>query len=183
MNFVIAGSLHDECPVHVASNHQPSAVAHGIAPSNEDLDEVASISSCADLNSQCVFPNFALPRMDLCLEFQSTTTVHLISNFLQQILITGLQTWTDPSQPSDQFWHPSRSSSRIVHPSRRSGPILHPSRPSRSLVQILPSRALRHVKFSSSPQYHSNTSPMQRLFRPSISENASNADLCTSSST
>ena len=31
---------------------------------------------------------------------------------------------TDPSQPSDQFWHPSQSPSRFFHPSRR----LHPSR-------------------------------------------------------
>ena len=49
-----------------------------------------------------------------------------------------------------------------------------------SLFQMFPSRALRRVKLStnsfnslllrspaSSPQYHSNTSPMQRLFHPS----------------
>ena len=59
-----------------------------------------------------------------------------------------------------------------------------------------PSRALRRAKFSnksfdsfllrspaSSPRYQSNTSPMQRLLRPSISWNVSHAEICTSSST
>ena len=62
--------------VHVASNDPPSAVAYSIASSHEHLDEVASISSSADPNSQIVFPSVALPGLDLYLEFRSTTTVH-----------------------------------------------------------------------------------------------------------
>ena len=40
--------------VHVANSDQQSAVACIIASSHEDLHEVTSISSCADLNSQSV---------------------------------------------------------------------------------------------------------------------------------
>ena len=43
--------------VHVASNDPPSAVAYSIASSHEHLDEVASTSSCADLNSESVVPS------------------------------------------------------------------------------------------------------------------------------
>ena len=61
---------------HVASNDQQSAVACGIASSHEDLHEMTSISSCADPNSQSVFPSTVSQGMDLCLEFRSTTKVH-----------------------------------------------------------------------------------------------------------
>ena len=96
----------------------------------------------------------------------------------QQILITRSQTVPSTNFEYGQIHHNLRInfgihyevSSRIVHPSRRSGPILHPSRPSDWRFLIFPSRALRHVKFStnsfyslllaSSPRYHSNTSPI-----------------------
>ena len=68
--------MHVLLDVHVASNDQQSAVARSIASSHEDLHEVTSISSCADLNSQSVVPSSVSQRMDLCLEFRSTTTVH-----------------------------------------------------------------------------------------------------------
>ena len=46
------------------------------ASSHEDLHEVTSISLCAELNSQSVFPSTVTQRMELCLEFRSTRTVH-----------------------------------------------------------------------------------------------------------
>ena len=71
LNFLIVRSLHDACPpgCYVASNDLQSAVACSIASSHEDLHEVTSISSCADLNSQSVFPNTGSQGTDLCLEF------------------------------------------------------------------------------------------------------------------
>ena len=68
--------MHVLLDVHEASNDQQSAVACSIASSHEDLHEVTSISSCADLNSLCVVPSTVLQGMDLCLEFPSATTVH-----------------------------------------------------------------------------------------------------------
>ena len=59
--------------VHAANNDQKSAVACSIASAHEDLHEVTSISSCADLNSQSVVPSTVSQRMDLCVEFRSTT--------------------------------------------------------------------------------------------------------------
>ena len=131
--------------VHVASSDQQSAVACSITSSHEFLQDVASISSRADPNSQSVFPSTVSQGMDLCLEFRSTTTVHSYNKFLQQILITGSQ--TVPSTPIQkygqihhnprinfgihhevlhQFGHPSRRSEPILRSSRRSEPILHP---------------------------------------------------------
>ena len=66
-----------------------SAVAYSIASSHEDFHEVTSVSSCADLNSQSVFPRTASQGMDLCLEFRSTTTVHSY----QQIPPTNFDQW------------------------------------------------------------------------------------------
>ena len=77
--------MHVLLDVHVANNDQQSAVACSIASSHEDLHEVTSISSCADLNSQSVLPSTVSQGMDLCLEFLSTTTVHSH----QQILPTN----------------------------------------------------------------------------------------------
>ena len=79
--------MHVLLDVHVASNDQQSDVACSIASSHEDLDEVTSISSCADLNSQCVVPSTVLQGMDLCLE---PPRFILINQFFQQILIGGL---------------------------------------------------------------------------------------------
>ena len=77
--------MHVLLDVHVASDDQQSAVACSTASSREDLHEVTSISSCADLNSQSVVPSTVSQGMDLCLEFRSTTTVRSH----QQILPTN----------------------------------------------------------------------------------------------
>ena len=58
--------MHVLLDVHVASNDQQSAVAFLIALLHEDLHEVTSISSRADLNSQSVFPSTGSQGMDLC---------------------------------------------------------------------------------------------------------------------
>ena len=42
--------MHVILDVHVASDNQQNAVTCSIAPSREDLQEVTSISSCADPN-------------------------------------------------------------------------------------------------------------------------------------
>ena len=68
--------MHVLLDVHVANNDGQSAVVCSIASSHEDLHEVASISSCADLNSQSVVLSTVSQGMDLSLEFRSTTTVH-----------------------------------------------------------------------------------------------------------
>ena len=118
--------MHVLLDVHVANNDQQSAVACNIASSHEDLHEKTSISSLADPNSHKIVPNTVSPRTDLCLEFRTTTKIHSI----QKIIPTIVDCWasngctlqcsirTDPSQPSDQFWHSSRSSSRMFHSSR-----------------------------------------------------------------
>ena len=62
--------------VHAASTDQWTAVARSIASSHDDPHEVTFISSCVDLNSCSVSPSIVSKRMDLCLEFRSTTTVH-----------------------------------------------------------------------------------------------------------
>ena len=62
--------------VHGANYDQHNAVACSIASSREDLHEVTSISSCADLNSKNVSPSIVPQRGDLCVHFLSTTTVH-----------------------------------------------------------------------------------------------------------
>ena len=114
--------------------------------------------------------------MDLCLDFRSTTTGCRL--FHPPILI-----WTDPSQPSDQFWHsslflhefsihravldqffihravldqffidrdllvtfPKLSTFLLRHDL---GLLLSSITTFCLLFQIIPSRALRHVKFS-----------------------------------
>ena len=63
-------------------NNQQNAVGCTIAPPHE----VTSISSCVDLNSQSV----VLQGTDLCLEFQSTTTVHY-HPYILLFLVAGLQ--------------------------------------------------------------------------------------------
>ena len=68
--------MHLLLDVHVANNDQQSAVACSIASSHEDIHEVTSISSCADPNLRSVVPSIVPQRMDLCLEFLSTITVH-----------------------------------------------------------------------------------------------------------
>ena len=68
--------MHVLLDVHVANEDQQNAVARSIASSHEDLLEVTSISSCADPNSQNVVPSTVSQRMDLYLEFRSTTKVH-----------------------------------------------------------------------------------------------------------
>ena len=109
-----------------------------------------------------------------------------INKLFQQFLVAGLQTVPSTiskygqilSQPSDQFWHSTRSSSRIsIHHAVLSQFFIH-----RDLLvtfqnfptfPIYPSRAFRHVKFStnsfnslllrspaSSPRYQPNTSLM-----------------------
>ena len=100
--------MHVLLDVHVPNNDPPSAVVCSIASSHEDLDEVASISSCADLNSQCVFPSIALPGMDLCMEFRSTTTVHSYKKILQQILPHGSQTVPSTNFEYGQIHHNPR---------------------------------------------------------------------------
>ena len=67
--------MHVLLDVRDANNDQQSAVACGIASSHEDLHEVTSISSCADPNSQSVFPSIPSQGNDLYLEFQSATAV------------------------------------------------------------------------------------------------------------
>ena len=52
--------MHVLLDVHGASDDQQSAVACSIASSHEDLHEVTSISSCADLNSQSVLSKYWL---------------------------------------------------------------------------------------------------------------------------
>ena len=76
--------MHVFLDVHVANNDQQSVVACSIASSHEDLHEVTSISSCADPNSQNVFPSTGSQGMDLCLEFLSTTTVHVANGSIHQ---------------------------------------------------------------------------------------------------
>ena len=49
--------MHVLLDVHVANNDQQSAVACSIASSHEDLRELTSTSSSADLNSQSVVPS------------------------------------------------------------------------------------------------------------------------------
>ena len=67
--------MHVLLDVHATNNDQQNALACSIASSHEDLHEMTSISSCVDLNSQSVSPSVVSQRMDLCLEFRSTTTV------------------------------------------------------------------------------------------------------------
>ena len=43
--------------VHAVSKDQQSAVAYSIASSHEDIHEVMSVSSCADLTSQSAVPS------------------------------------------------------------------------------------------------------------------------------
>ena len=144
-----------------------------IASSHEDLHEVTSISLCAELNSQSVFPSTVSQGMELCLEFRSTRMVHSHQKIRPpNFKLTGcrlfinqfMKQWTDPSQSSDQIWHPLRISKRIFHPSSRSEPILHPSRPSDHFSKF-PLRKPWDMSNSqpipaSSPRYHSNNSPM-----------------------
>ena len=68
--------MHVLLDVQVANNDQHSAVVCSIASSHEDLHDVTSISSCADLISQSVVPSTGSPGLDLCVEFRSTTKVH-----------------------------------------------------------------------------------------------------------
>ena len=70
---------------------QPNAVACSITSSHEDLHEMTSISSCVTVNSQSVASSVVSQRMDLCLEFRSTTTVryHQYKHF-QYMLVAGL---------------------------------------------------------------------------------------------
>ena len=56
--------MHVLLGVHVASNVEQSAVAGSIASSHEDVHEVTSISSCADLNSQSVVPSTVSQGME-----------------------------------------------------------------------------------------------------------------------
>ena len=65
--------MHVLLDVHDAIDDQQRAGACSIASSHEDPHEVTSISSCVDLNSQNVSLNVVSLRMDLSLEFLSTT--------------------------------------------------------------------------------------------------------------
>ena len=79
VHFLIVGSPHDTClpgcscsqPITISKVLSQIALHHHM----KTFHEVTSISSCADLNSQSVFPSTVSQRMDLCLEFRSTTTV------------------------------------------------------------------------------------------------------------
>ena len=57
--------MHVLLDVHVARNDH-SAVAYTIAASHEDLHEVTSTTSCADMNTQGVVPSTVSQGMDLC---------------------------------------------------------------------------------------------------------------------
>ena len=82
--------MHVLLDVHVANNDQH--VECSIASSHEDIHEVTSSSSCADLNSQSVVPSTGSQGMDLCLEFRSTNKVHSH----QEIPLTILDYWVTP---------------------------------------------------------------------------------------
>ena len=56
--------MHVFLDVHVANNDQQSVVPFCIASSHEDLQEVKSISSCADPNSQSVVPSTVSQRKE-----------------------------------------------------------------------------------------------------------------------
>ena len=96
--------MHVLLDIHVANNDQQNACACSTASTHEDLHEMTSISSCADLNSESVFPNSVSQGMDLCLEFRSTTTVHSH----QQISRTNSGKWVAESS-IHQFLNLDRS--------------------------------------------------------------------------
>ena len=71
----VLSTTHVLLDVHMADNDQQNAVACSIASSHEDLHFVKPISSYVDLNSQLFLPNIVSDKMDLCLEFQSTSAI------------------------------------------------------------------------------------------------------------
>ena len=83
--------MHVLLDVHVANNDQQSAAACIIASSHEDLHEVTSISSCADLNSQSVDPSSHKERISAWNSDQQLRFIP-INKFLQHFSIAGLQT-------------------------------------------------------------------------------------------
>ena len=108
--------MHVFLDVHVASNDQQSAVACSIASSHEDLHEVTSISSCADLNTPSVVSSTVSQGMDLCLEFSDQQPRFiLINKFFQQILIDGLRTVPSTNFEYGQIHHNLRINFGIRH--------------------------------------------------------------------
>ena len=116
--FLIVGlsMMHVFLDVHAINNDQQNAVACCIASSHEDLHEVTSNASCADLNSPSFIPSTVSQGMGLGLEFRSTIKVHSHQQkFFQQILTAGLQTVPQTNFEYGQIHHNLRIHFFIHH--------------------------------------------------------------------
>ena len=147
-------TMHVLLDCHVANNDQQSAVACSIASSHEDLHEKTSISSRADPNSQSVVPKTCHKERISVWNSDQQPKFITFQKILPTIVdcwasksstpLSNVFSWTDPSQPSDQFWHSSRNSSRMFHSSRCSETILRSSRSSGHFSKFSKTFLIRH---------------------------------------
>ena len=130
--------------VREANNDQQNAVACGIASSHEDLHEGTSTSSCVVRNSKIFFRNTVSQRMDLCLEFLSTTTIHSHSRLVRAIFrLLGCNMFQPPILNMDR----SLTSFGSIFVSLASK-LLFIAFPTVFDFPTFPSRALRAAMFS-----------------------------------